>query len=119
MANIVNLNIHGVADEITASSNQTIEFEDAVFEYPIYVEQNTTLAFDTSRLSFLNEPGVVFAQMLAIRMGENVRSVTFPNYIRWSRGFTPTMNVANKTYYITLESRDGGQSYSGNYGGCE
>lgn len=110
---------YGVADPVTASgATTTITLQDDVYVYPVTVEADTEIVFDTSELT---APGVdpekwgtQFYVLLA--MGATVRSVTFPSGVTWNCNIGPTLNAANKKYLIRFDTV-GANVTIGNYDG--
>lgn len=109
----------GVADEISADTTvTTITLQDGVYVYPVSIETDTTLVFDTSELS---RPGLDAEKwgaqfMLLLKMGATVYPVTFPSGIKWNCNIGPVMNAANKDYLVRFDTV-GASVTVGNYDG--
>jgi len=97
----------GVADEIVANTTvTTITLQDGVYVYPVDVQTDTTLVFDTSQLT---RPGVAAANwgtqfMVLLKMGSTVYPVTFPSGIKWNCGIGPMLNAINKIYMCRFDT---------------
>lgn len=95
----------GVADEVTASSaTTTIVLRDDVYVYPVALNADTAIAFDSSQLNQARlSAGWGRQFVLLLKMGSTLRSVSFPNGTVWNCGITPTMNAASKNYLVRFE----------------
>ena len=61
--------------------------------------------------------GVAHSFTLIITMGATVRTLTFPNSVKWQGGEIPDMSTASKTYILTFVTVDGGTTWLGMSGG--
>lgn len=98
----------GVADEISAASaTTTIVLKDDVYVYPVVLNADTAIQFDTSQLNQARlSAGWGRQFVLLLKMGATVRSVSFPSGtggVTWNCGILPTLNAANKNYLCRFE----------------
>ena len=110
---------YGVADPVTASgATTTITLQDDVYVYPVTVEADTEIVFDTSELT---APGVDPEKWgtqfyLLLTMGSTVHSVAFPSSVTWNCNIGPTLNAASKKYLVRFDTV-GANVTIGNYDG--
>ena len=100
----------GVGATQTSAATTTIPLYDDVYLYPIRVNCNTTLAFDTSNLDpekTAQGSDWGYQILLQITMPNTLYTVTFPNGVIWDRGAVPVLNKSQSTYYVRLEFVDG------------